>query len=260
VAERPGARAERDDDTAERTRRRFQRRQWRRRWLAWRYVVVAVLLAGVVAGSVYAVYFSAWLSVQGVEVTGTDTLSTAEVETAARVPDGDPLATVDLDAIRARVEALAPVRSADVSRQWPDRVLVRVVEREAVAVVDVPGGLRGLDASGVLFREYRARPDDLPLVRPGPDADGETLREAATVVGALPDDLVARVTRLEVETVDEIRLVLRDERVVLWGSAEQSDLKAEVLADLLLQPGRTYDVSVPSRPTTSARTPEELGG
>lgn len=256
MAERPAP----EPDTAERTRRRFQRRRWRRRWLAWRHVAAALLVVGVVAGGVYAVYFSTWLSVTGVDVSGTDTLSQDEVRRAADVPEGDPLATVDLDAIRARVEALAPVRSADVSRQWPDQVLVRVVEREAVAVVEVGGGLRGLDESGVLFREYRARPDDLPLVRPGPDADGETLREAATVVGSLPDDLVQRVTRLEVETVDEIRLVLRDQRVVLWGSSEESDLKADVLADLLLQPGRTFDVSVPSRPTTSPRPPEGLEG
>lgn len=245
------------DDTTERTRRRFQRRRWRRRWLAWRYVAVAVLLVGVVVGGVYAVYFSAWLSVQGVEVTGTDTLSADQVRRAAQVPEGDPLATVDLAAIRARVEALAPVRSADVTRQWPDQVLVRIVEREAVAVVDVAGTLRGLDESGVLFREYRSRPDDLPLVQSDVDANLETLQEAATVVGALPADLVARVTRIEVETVDEIRLVLRDERVVLWGSAEESELKAEVLADLLLQQARTIDVSVPSRPTTSDRAPEK---
>jgi cell division protein FtsQ len=260
VAERPRPPSERDEDTAERTRRRFQRRRWRRRWLAWRYVAAALLLVGVVAGSVYAVYFSSWLSVQGVEVTGTDTLSAEEVQDAARVPDGDPLATVDLEAIRSRVEALAPVRSADVTRQWPDRVLIRVVEREAVAVVELGGRLRGLDESGVLFREYRAQPDGIPVVRPGPDAGTETLQEAATVIDALPDDLVARVTRLEVETIDEIRLVLRDQRVVRWGSAEESDLKAEVLADLLLQPARTYDVSVPSRPTTSERLPGELGG
>jgi cell division protein FtsQ len=37
----------------------------------------------------------------------------------------------------------------------------------------------------------------------------------------------------------------------VWGSADESDLKAQVLAVLLRQPARTYDVSVPGQPTTA---------
>ena len=43
--------------------------------------------------------------------------------------------------------------------------------------------------------------------------------------------------------------VLRDGRTVLWGSADESALKAEVLVALLDGPGRTFDVSVPGQPT-----------
>lgn len=240
-------------DTAERTRRRFARRQWRRRWLAWRYVAAIVVLLALVGGSVYALYFSAWLSVQGVSVAGTSSISDDAVRDAARVPEGEPLATVDLNAVRSRVESLADIRSADVTRQWPDRVLVRVEEREPVAVVEIGGLIRGMDDSGVLFRRYRSVPDDLPLVKAGPEADIATLREAAVVIAALPQDLVGEVIRLEGETVDEIRLVLRGDREVMWGSADESELKAEVLARLLDQPAGSYDVSVPSRPATSGQ-------
>ena len=52
-------------------------------------------------------------------------------------------------------------------------------------------------------------------------------------------------------TVDQITLVLRDGRQVLWGSAEESDAKARVLVALLKEPAASYDVSVPGQPTTS---------
>lgn len=236
-------------DLEERTRKRFARRQWARRWLAWRYVVAAGVAVLLVVGAVWLVYFSSFLSVQGVEVRGLQKLDERRVTQAAAVPEGEPLATVDLDRIRARVEALAAVRSADVSRQWPDEVLIEVDEREAVAVVEIAGQLRGMDADGVVFEDYAKAPD-LPRVQTGADTGSEALREGALVIAALPGDLAAQVDHVEVATVDEISLVLHDGRLVVWGSAGESEDKAAVLARLLEQPAQQYDVSVPGRPTT----------
>ena len=73
-------------------------------------------------------------------------------------------------------------------------------------------------------------------------------------MSALPPALSRRVEHLEVETVDQITLVLRDGRQVVWGSAEDSEAKAEVLVALLKEPARRYDVSVPGQPTTSQVT------
>jgi len=239
------------DETTTRSRRRFARRQWARRWLAWRYVVAILLVLVLVIGSVWLVFFSSVLAVNGVEVRGTSTLDGAHVRDVAGVPSGEPLARVDLDAIRARVEALAVVRSADVTRQWPDQVLIEIEERVAVAVVDIGGEVRGMDKDGVVFREYRQAPSGLPRVRTSADTRSDALREAAAVVSSLPKDIAGRVDHVEVETVDRITLVLRDDRTVMWGSADESPEKAAVLTRLLQQDARKYDVSVPGRPTTS---------
>lgn len=240
------------DVAADRTRKRFARRQWARRWLAWKpaLVVALVLLLGVLL--VWLVYFSSFLSVKGVHVVGTEQLSSQAVRSAAAVPEGEPLATVDLDRIRTRVEALAPVRSADVSREWPDEVLITVEERQAVAVVELGGRLKGMDADGVVFRDFSQVPPELPRVETGVGTGSEALREAALVAAALPADLATRVDHVDVATVDEIALELTDGKTVRWGSAADSDLKAEVLADLLVArpDAGTYDVSVPGVPTT----------
>ncbi len=236
-------------ETLRRTRSRFARRQWSRRWLTWKPVLAVVLLLALVLAGVWTVYFSSFLAVSGVEVTGAGTVGAARVRAAAAVPSGEPLARVDLAQIRSRVQALAPVRSADVSREWPDRVLIRVRERTAVAVVEIGGRLRGMDADGVVFRGYRHAPPGLPHILTSTDTRADALAEGAKVVGALPSDLAAKVDHVEVETVDQITLALRDGRVVKWGSSEQSDLKAEVVAALLHQPGHEYDVTVPGQPT-----------
>ena len=246
-----------DDDVPEadpallRSRRRFARRQWTRRWLAWKPVLAVVLLVALLVGVIWLVFFSSYLAVQGVRVAGVQQLSAAEVERAAAVPEGDPLARVDLARIRTRVESLATVKSADVTREWPDTVLITVVEREPVAVVEIGGKLRGLDEDGVVFRDYARAPADLPRLQTSADTGADALREGALVVASLPHDLAAKVDHVDVQTVDEITLELRDGREVEWGSSEQSEQKAEVLGKLLTAvQAQRYDVSVPGQPTT----------
>lgn len=239
-------------DTATlRSRKRFARRQWARRWLAWRRVIALLLLIAISIGAVWLFYFSDVLAVKEVEVHGTRTLAGDEVREVASVPSGQPLARVDLDAIRARIEALAVVSDAKVTRAWPDRVLIDVQERVAIAVVEIGGRIRGMDAEGVVFRNYPKPPPGLPQVRTSNDTRSDALQEAALVVEALPAEIDRRVDHVEVATVDQISLVLRDGKTVVWGSAEESDAKAEVLTELLKQPARAYDVSVPGQPTTS---------
>lgn len=236
--------------TASRTRRRFARRQWARRWLSLRYVLALLLVLAIVGTSVHLVFFSATMQVKRVEVVGNDLLSDGRVREIADVPLGEQLALVDLGRADARVGSLAEVRSVDVTRTWPDSVRIEVAERTAVAVVELAGRLRGLDAEGVVFREYQRAPRGLPRIRPGSAAGTEALREAATVVSALPEDLATRVDHVEVTTIDQITLVMRDQRQVLWGSAEESELKAQVVDRLLAaQEASYYDVSVPGNPT-----------
>jgi cell division protein FtsQ len=233
-----------------RTRRRFARRQWARRWGAWKWVAALLAVVALVAGGIWLVFFSSVLAVQGVTVTGTGYLSADQIRSAARVPIGEPLATVDLERVRSRVGALAAVKSVDVTRSWPDQVRIQVTERTPVAVVDVGGTVRGMDADGVLFRDYARPPRTLPVVRTFAGADAASRREAAGVIAAMPDDLAAKVDHLGVESVDQITLVLRDGRTVVWGSAEDSGEKARVLQALLAHPAQAYDVSVPAQPTT----------
>ena len=111
-----------------------------------------------------------------------------------------------------------------------------------------------MDAEGVVFRGLRQAPADLPRVQTGADTGSEALREGALVVAALPGDLAAQVDHVEVATVDEISLVLRDGREVRLGERGASPTQK---ADGPRRPARAsrrqqYDVSVPGQPTTSA--------
>ena len=228
---------------------RFRRRSRARRWRTIRRLLLALAVVAVVALGIWLVFFSSVLAVTGAQVRGTDVLSSSEVRAAAEVPRGVPLATVDLAAIKARVEDLAPVRSADVSRSWPHSVLITVDERTAVAFVVRDGTFRGVDESGVLFRRYPGRPAGLPEIQMQPTTPVDALTEGAAVVAAMPSQLVSRVDHVDVQTIDNITLHLKSGATVTWGSADQSSDKAKVLAVLLAQKATTYDVTAPGHPT-----------
>jgi cell division protein FtsQ len=241
----------RDPET--RSRRRFARRQWLRRWLVWRYVIASVLLVVVTVGAIWLVFFSSVLTVKHVDVEGESQLTRDKVLAAAKVPVGAHLAQLDLADIRTRVTGLAAVKSVDVSREWPDGVLIRVTERHEVAVVQIGDRYQAMDSDGVLFKTFAHPPAALPRVVAGPTIGSDALAESARVIAALPPGLAARVDHVGVRGIDQVTLTLRSGATVIWGSDGQSALKAQVLDRLLAHPARTYDVSVPGQPVTTGR-------
>lgn len=103
--------------------------------------------------------------VQQVEVSGARRTQDAEIRTALDIHQGDPVFAFDMDAARARVEALGWVKTAVVARQLPDRVTVEIVEREPFAVWQMGGAFHLIDRDGaVITSENLGRFADLPLV------------------------------------------------------------------------------------------------
>jgi cell division protein FtsQ len=230
------------------SRRAFSRRQWSRRWRIARRILVLLVFAGMVGAAVWLVFLSPFLLIESVEVEGNDSVSAQRVLAVADVPLGEQMARLHLDEVRARVAGLPPVEEVEVRRSWPHVVTISVAERTAVAVVERRTSYDLVDAHGVLFREVSGPRAGLPTIM---TEDRRAAAEAAEVVASMPDDLAERVEQVEATTMDSITLHLRGDRDVVWGSADQSQRKAEVLAVLIGQEGRVLDVSVPAAPTIS---------
>ena len=62
---------------------------------------------------------------------------------------------------------------------------------------------------------------------------------------ALPGSVLSLLATIQADDPAGISLVLRDHRVVRWGSPDRSSDKARVLSALLARPGTVFDVSDP---------------
>jgi cell division protein FtsQ len=192
------------------------------------------------------VYGTAVLGVRAVRVDGAGVVSPVEVERTAAVTMRAPLARVDLGAIRARVEALPPVRRAVVSRGWPSTVVITVTERTPVAAVPAGKKFTLIDDEGVAYRTVEDVPAGLPLARlAAPSPTDLNTRAALTVLAALTPDIRKQLNAISVAAPARIQLELRHDRTVVWGDDTDSGTKAQVATALLRRKGDTIDVSAP---------------
>ena len=221
----------------------------------WRATFLGLATAGVIGAAVWVLFGSRLLVVRSVIVTGTHLVPRSEILAVAGVEPGTPLIRVNTAQVAARIDTIRQVRSALVSRSWPDRVVIVVRERTVALAVAAPvkgdgeagGGYDLVDAEGVVVQWDASRPADLPLyptaapvtsLRGDPD-----LAAAAAVLGELPAWLRHSVASVTAPEPDQVTLRLADGITVLWGGADRAVAKATELAVLMQTHMHYYDVS-----------------
>jgi len=226
--------------------RRFNQRAQERRLRAVRPWLVGAAALALLALVGWLVYGTPLLGVRHVEVHGATILTPEEVRAAAAIPDGTPLASLDLDAVQRRVTALTPVRHAAATRDWPFTVVIEVTERVGIAAVPRPDKAYDLiDDAGVVFHTVPTA-GDLPVLKlAAPDPADPTTRAALQVLTSLTPALRDRLVILVAESPARIRLELRGGKQVIWGDATENADKADAATRLLGETGTVIDVSAP---------------
>jgi cell division protein FtsQ len=208
-------------------------------------IVIAVLSVGL--GLL--LYFTPIMSVRNLVVDGLQAVPRDEVVAAVAVPTGTPLLQVDTDKVANRVATIRRVASVRVQREYPSSLRVTVVERVPVAVKDLPDGTHLFDRDGVDFATAPPPPGVAYLDVDNPGPRDPPTKAALQVLTALRPEVAGQVGRVAAPSIASITLTLSDGRVVIWGTTDRTDEKAEKLAALLTRPGHTYDVSSPDLPT-----------
>ncbi|GAA2174986.1 hypothetical protein GCM10009846_23050 [Agrococcus versicolor] len=238
-AERASARAERSEV------RRFtaaSRRRVRRGAIA-----VGVLAASfaLLVGLVH----SPLMAVRDIEVQGSQRVDAVAIQAALGGQLGQPIATVTDAGIREDLERFTGLQSFVVDVVPPGTIVVRVVERQPVVVDEVDGQDVMLDPAGVGL----GMPDGTALPRlESVEVGSDAYVAVASSLVAMPQALRAQIATITATTSDDVTMTLASGQQVVWGSAEDARLKADVLAALVAaaDPATpvTFDVSAPEHP------------
>lgn len=132
------------------------------------------------------------LVVEDIEVEGRKTTDAATIKAALAADRGTPIFAVSPSRAQRQLESLPWVRSATIERRLPSTLLVRLVEREPLALWQHDGKIDLIDRQGeVIAVKDVGRFDNLPMVV----GDDAAPRAAALIdMLAKEPDLAARVS------------------------------------------------------------------
>ena len=213
-----------------------------------RSLIVVGALAGSLALLVGLVH-SPLMAVREIEVQGTQRLDATALQAALAGHMGQPIATVTDAGVREDLERFTGLQSFVVDVVPPGTIVVRVVERQPVVVAAVEGQDMMLDPAGVPL----GMPDGTPLPRlEGVEVGSDAYEAIAASLVAMPIALRQQVATITATTSADVTMTLASGQRVVWGSADESGLKADVLAALVSAADPavpvTFDVSAPDNP------------
>ncbi len=134
------------------------------------------------------VYFKA----KSFNVTGIGKLTKEQVLEQARLDQGVNILSVNLSKVRKRLIAHLWIAEAEVSRELPSKIHIRIKEQKALAVIDLERKFL-INIDGEIFKEVSATdPDDLPIVSGLKFSDINVLEETRS----LPFDAVMQILKL----------------------------------------------------------------
>ncbi len=153
------------------TNRRKQKKQAR----DWKKIFHRLLRIGIASGSGFLLASGALLTaqmllesgyfgVQQVRVEQQERVTEGDILDASDIKVGDSLFDLELHMIGRKIEEHPWIARADVERSFPDQVVIRVVEREARAIIDL-GYLYYVDNAGEVFKMLDADDQlDYPVI------------------------------------------------------------------------------------------------
>lgn len=196
------------------------------------------LVPAFLLGAVVAAYNLPALKVAQVQIAGSQKLDVAKIRAALHL-EGKNMLTVDVSMVDRVMRQEPIVKSVNVRRQWPDKIIVQVEERRPVAFWQTPDGIYAVDQDGFVLTEAPG-PGSLPAitshdggVRVGGRVPSGVLGLASDLTTRLPAAVGARPVEFEYSAARGLVVATDKDWNAVFGDERGTDSKLAVLAAVL---------------------------
>lgn len=169
------------------------------------FFIIFVMTAALIYGYSFAVS-SPYFRIRGTVIRGCQELTEKEVMALAAVKPSQTIFSVNLRAMARRISSHPWVKSVAVGREFPNRLVIEVQERTALALCKIDKNLYLLDKNGVFFKKLDVNDNvDLPVLT-GYSREGRMNAELLQKTIALLKSLTLSKSFPTINNVAEINL------------------------------------------------------
>ncbi len=127
-------------------------------------VAISMVGAAMICGYNFAVS-SPFFQIKEIAVHGCKELTEKEILSSAAIKPSQSLLAINLDAISRRIQANPWIKEVSIGREFPNRLIIDIQERTAIALVKLDNGLNLLDSEGVIFKKLERNDEvDIPVL------------------------------------------------------------------------------------------------
>ncbi len=222
-----------------------QQKRVRIKWFKRLRLLVLIAVIYLVAAGGIKLYNSSYFNVKKITVIGNRQLSDKEVKKLSDVRvSKDSLLKISVSEIEKRLLKNSLIKSTEVSRDFPDTIRIKIVEREPIACLTFKDKLFLIDKDlFVLLAGSSADVFDLPQIKDlklnhvqvGKRINSEILSQAIKSLTSLNPSLRADIDFVSAASVDRISFFTLDNIEILYGKAGDIERKNFVLKEILAE-------------------------
>ncbi|MGI6550277.1 MAG: cell division protein FtsQ/DivIB [Syntrophomonadales bacterium] len=197
-------------------------------------VMFLVLCLGLVAAFYYFLHSSVFF-IEKITVTGNQAVPTQEIITFAGISTGKNIFEFNLKASQKAIEVIPRIKQATISRHFPNRVEIRVVERKPWAYVIHTGSVLLIDNEGICLDKLDTMGETgLPVisiakmtqeVQKGQQVNKTAIELVRGIADALPSDLLEEVSEFHYSDLGQVVVFTLDGTEVRLGGKDRIDEK-----------------------------------
>ncbi len=189
----------------------------------------------------YVLLQSPIFTITKITVQGNNKLIREEVVQVSGIVTGMNIFKADMQTASARVKVLPMIKEVKIDRDFPDTIVIKIVERKSVALVAVDEHFVELDAEGYYLRTGSVAANGLPVITgvhvqavgPGKKVTGKRLDIALQVVQELNDELRNNLSEVHVDNVGLVTLYTLDGIKCRLGTPENIVTKGDYFLQVI---------------------------
>lgn len=215
-------------------------RPQKRRW----HIIQSLFFVFIFSLAVFFFLQSPVFRVKAVEVNGNSQLRRDQIMALAGLAKGVNIFKANLQQAQSKVALNPMVKHVDITRHLPSTIIINVTERKAIGLVANSGRFSAIGEDGYcLALVNNLASINLPIITgvkaanamPGQAINDDNLRAALAYLSAMPLNMRAAVSEINVSDMNNIRIFTIDEAEIRFGDLTRIKEKIKLYQEVIGQ-------------------------